>query len=368
MNKHAVSPSERVISIDALRGFDMFLIIGGGEIIRRAIEVGGAGFPETILSQFRHVSWEGFAFWDLIMPLFLFIVGAAMPFAFGKRLERGDDKKEIYLHVLRRVVILFALGMIAQGHLLEFNADRLHVYCNTLQAIAAGYLIAAILMLNFGLAGQLTATAGLLVGFWVLMLLVPQMVVIGGVFEPESNAAIYIDRLLLGRFDDGTTYTWILSSMTFGCSVMLGVFAGRLLRSQKSQLAKFGWLMGAGFGCVVAGLFWGIWFPIIKHIWTSSFVLFAGGLSFLLLGIFYLVIDIWGWRKWAFGFVVIGMNAIVVYMATHVFDFKLMADPLIGGLAKWTGDWQGVLRPATAFAIVWGGLYWLYRNKTFIRI
>src|SRR4030042_2817787 len=145
-----------------------------------------------------------------------------------------------------------------------------------------------------------------------------------GVLTPEGNLAIYIDRIIFGPFIDGTDspYTWILSSMTFGCTVMLGGMAGHLLRSDKVGIRKVLWLMSAGGGCIVAGLLWNLCFPIIKHLWTSFFVLFSGGLCFMLLALFYLVIDVLGFRKWAFGFVVIGSNAIAVYMATHLINFR----------------------------------------------
>ena len=144
----AQEAGKRLESLDALRGFDMFWIVGGSWIFGNLHQIFDNPVTEFIQRQLRHAPWEGFRFWDLIMPLFLFIVGVAMPFSFGKRLSRGDSRKKLYTHIIIRFFILFILGMIAQGHLLSYDLSKLDIYCNTLQAIAAGYLIGSIIMLN----------------------------------------------------------------------------------------------------------------------------------------------------------------------------------------------------------------------------
>jgi len=365
-----LKPQGRVMSIDALRGFDMFWIIGGGAMFASLDKVFNSPATAWIKTQLTHVKWEGFRFEDLIMPLFLFIVGVVMPYSFGKRLERGDSKKTLYVHVVKRTVILFVLGMIAQGNLLEYDLSRLHIYSNTLQAIAAGYLISAIIILNLNHVWQIATTGILLVLFWALMMLVPVPGHGAGVLTPDGNLAIYLDRIILGRFIDGTDppYTWILSGMVFACTVMLGVIAGHLLRSNKDAKTKALWLLAIGAGCLIAGLTWDQVFPIIKHLWTSSFVLFSGGFCFLLLALFYLVIDVMGFKKWAFGFVVIGTNAIAVYMATHLVSFRNIAGVFVRGLEKYTGNWYPLISASAGFALVWLILWWMYRKKTFIKI
>ena len=362
---------ERLMSLDALRGFDMFWIIGGYEIVRGLGKgLNNEWLNRYIVPQIEHTPWAGFTAWDLIMPLFLFVVGVALPFSFAKRLERGESKGRIYRHVLYRVVILWVLGMIAQGHLLEYELPKLHWYSNTLQTIAAGYLISSILVLNLRLRWQFVVTAALLLVYWGLLVFIP--VPGQGIdhFGQQDNLAIYIDRLILGRFQDGTNppYTWILSSMAFGAMVMMGAFAGQLLRSDLGKARKVLILLGAGVACVVVGWGWGYIFPIIKHLFTSSMVLFAGGWSLLLLGLFYLVIDVLRLRRWSLFFVVIGMNAIAVYMATHVFDFRVLGDIFVRGLSKWTGDWHDFIRAIAGFAILWLILFYMYRKRTFIKI
>jgi predicted acyltransferase len=369
VERPSVVTEGRLLSLDALRGFDMFWITGGWSI------VSGLGhglksewFDRHILPQIEHVPWEGFTAWDLIMPLFLFLVGVAMPFSFGKRLAQGATKSRLFLHVLYRVGILWILGMIAQGRLLEYDLSQLRLYSNTLQAIAAGYLIASILLLTLRLRWQFVATAALLLAYWGLVALVPIPGHGAGRLTPDGNLALYIDKLILGRFQDGTTYTWILSGMTFATTVMMGAFAGRLLRSGANPWQKVLILLCAGLACVLVGWAWGFVFPIIKHMWTSSMVLFAGGWSLLLLCLFYLVIDVLRVRFWAMFFVVIGANAIAAYMATHVFDFRHIGDIFVHGLAKWTGPWQDFTQALAAFLSLWLILLLLYRKRVFIKI
>jgi predicted acyltransferase len=320
--------------------------------------------------QLQHVDWIGFRFEDLIMPLFMFLVGVVMPFSFQRRLAEGS-KAGLYRHILIRVIILWILGMIAQGNLLAFDASKLKLYSNTLQAIAAGYLIASIAMLHFSARVQHIICAALLLLFWALLAWVPVPGFGAGVLTKDGNLAMYIDQHVLGRFQDGGPwwpYTWILSSITFGATVLTGVFTGQFLqRNMPGSYKAFG-LMAIGLIYIALGCLWGVWFPIIKHIWTSSFVLLSSGVSMILLGIFYLVIDVWGWKKWAFGFIVIGSNAIVAYMIVRIVNFGDIANKIVGGLAPRTGSWADFVHATAAFGILWLVLWYMYRNKTFIKI
>ena len=360
--------SRRILSVDALRGFDMFWIIGGGGLTIGLAKLFGEPLPKWFSYHTDHPAWQGFSAWDLIMPLFLFVVGVVIPFSFARRLEMGQSKTSLQFKIYRRVLILFILGMIAQGNLLSYDLVKIHIYCNTLQAIACGYLIAGLAVLYLRVVGQAALAAALMAGYWALMMFVPVPGHGAGVLEPEANLAIYIDKIVLGGFQDGTTYTWILSSMTFGATVLLGVLAGHLLRSDKTDRAKLLWLAAFGLACLALGWSWSFHFPIIKHIWTSSMVLWAAGWSYLLLALFFLLIDVWGFRRWAFPFVVIGANAIAVYMATHVFDVREIGDVFVGGLAPRLGSYAPGVRALAAFIVVWLILWFLYRKKTFIRV
>lgn len=363
-----VPAGQRVMSIDALRGFDMFWIIGASDIFIELAKASGSSYFLNAATVHLDHHWGQFHFYDLIMPLFLFIVGVVMPFSFGKRLERGDTKKQLYLHVIKRVLILWLLGLIASGHLLTFDLSRIHLWTNTLHAIAVGYLVSSILIIELNLILQMLITAALLLLYWAVMALIPVPGHGAGIFLPDVNLALYVDNLVLGHFQEGEGWTYILTNMTFICSVMFGAFAGRILLSNRSNSAKVNYLALAGFGCLFAAKIWGVWFPIIHHLWTSTLVLYASGWSFLLLAMFYLVIDVWGFKKWAFPFVVIGVNAIAVYVAAHLFDFKHIGNVFVGGLAKWLGGWNDSVQNLAALMVIWLILYWMYRKKTFIKI
>ncbi len=375
MSEESPSPaSGRIMSVDALRGFDMFWITGGKEVLFGWFPVLSLPLPVWLGRHLEHVPWEGFVAWDLIMPLFLFIVGVSMPFAFKRRLDAGRAGAALYMRIVRRILILWVLGMIAQGNLLSVlwtfiqgrpDVSRLHFYSNTLQAIASGYLVAAIVMLNVRKLGQILVIAGLLAGFWALMIFVPVPGHGAGVLEPRANLAYYIDETLLGRFSDGTPYTWILSSMGFAATVLLGVQAGHILNASKTRHAKLAMLVAAGLGCLALGWIWGWRFPIIKHIWTSSMALWAAGWSFLMLAAFYWVIDIIGRRKWSFPFMVIGMNAILAYMGAPFLSegFKHLL-----GLIGATGPLLKFFCALLSFIVMWVSLFLLYRRKWFLRI
>ncbi|HPK00593.1 MAG TPA: DUF5009 domain-containing protein [Candidatus Hydrogenedentes bacterium] len=361
---------ERLASIDALRGFDMFWIIGGNPLVLAFLGMFFDPVPQWLEYHFEHVKWEGFSAWDLIMPLFLFVSGVSLPFSLAKwtgSSGKGKDRKALYIRLARRILLLWVLGMLVQGNLLRCDLSRLHLYSNTLQSIATGYLVATLLLLFCSIRGQLAAAVALLLGYWGLMVLVPVPGHGAGVLEPHANLALYIDEVILGRFRDGTTYTWILSGMGFAVSVLLGVFGGHVLRSDQTKNRKAAILFASGIGCLAAGWIWGLAFPIIKHIWTSSMVLWAGGWSYLLLALFYWLIDVKQYRKWAFPFIVIGMNAIAVYVATSLISFRRISEDLVGHIAEHLGVAGPFLVTLTAFMIVWLILLYLYRKGTFIR-
>jgi predicted acyltransferase len=366
-NIKSETSDQRLVCVDALRGFDMLWIIGGAEVLINLCKALGIGFLSNMEVNFDH-SWGQFHFYDLIQPLFLFIVGVVMPVSFRKRIARSETKKSLYNHVIKRVIILYILGLISSGHLLSFDLSKIHLITNVLHVIAVGYLVSSIMILELKIKWQIVITASLLFLYWGIMALIPIPGIGAGIYKQDVNLALYVDNAVLGHFQEGEGWTYIISNLTFICSIMLGVFAGNILQSERPAMRKAGMLALIGISCIVAGKIWGIWFPIIHHLWTSSLVLFGAGLSFLLLSLFYLVIDVWGFKKWSFPFVVIGMNAITVFVATHLFDFTLIGNVFVGGLAKWLGSWNDFVQALAALLIVWLILFWMYRKKTFIKI
>jgi predicted acyltransferase len=185
---------------------------------------------------------------------------------------------------------------------------------------------------------------------------------------PDKNFAIYIDRLILGRFIDGTQYTWILSGLGFTASVLSGVFAGELLRSSLTREKKVSYMFLTGVLALCIGLLLGIWHPIIKKIWTSSFVMFMSGICFILLAVFYWIIDVKGYRKWAFPFKVIGMNALAIYVASHVISFAAISNYFLFGLKQFTGTYYEVITTIGGFGIMYLLLWYMYKNHTYIKV
>jgi predicted acyltransferase len=357
----------RLLSLDALRGFDMFWIVGGQEIIKGLAQVFPGKLSEIAVGQLEHVRWQGLHCYDVIWPLFMFMVGVSLSFSLARRQLNGATDKVLYLHAVKRALILFVLGMMAQGNLLQFDLATLHPCYSVLHGIAAGYLIATVVMLRFGSKGQAIATAAFLILYWILLNTIPVPGVGRGILTPTGNAATYIDHLLLGRFAYGEN-TWFLSYLGFAASVLIGALAGNLLRSARSAKDKCLFLSAGGVGMVILGLIWSLWFPIIKLLWTSSFVLVTGGISCLLLAAFYLIVDVGGYRKWAFGFVVIGVNALAVYMATMLFDFRKIGTIFVGHLVPRAGRYGSLLEAAAAFTVIWLVLYWMYRTKSFVKV
>lgn len=361
------SSAGRILSVDALRGFDMFWIVGGEMIFKSLDKIFQNSTTAWISMQLDHVDWLGFRFYDIIMPLFLFIVGVAMPFSFSKRLAAGDSKVKIMAHVVKRVIVLWVLGMMVQGHLLSYSLEKIHFYSNTLQAIAAGYLVASVLLLYTKAIGQIVISVSLMLVYWLVMAFLP-VNGISGIYLPEQNAAIYIDKMLLGSFQDGTTYSWILSSLNFAATTMLGVFAGYILRSGYTSYRKVAYLLIFAGTCYILAIAWHPVHPIIKHIWTGSFVFYAGSFCIVLLVLFYLVIDVWNFKAWSKFFIIIGANAIVAYVASHLFDFRHVSDIFIRGLEQYVGSGYHLVRYTGGFLVLFGLLWYMYAKKIFVKV
>ena len=361
---------ERILSVDALRGFDMLWILGIDELSYRMVEADKNPFTTFFNTQMNHPEWTGFHFYDIIMPLFLFIVGVSMPFSVLKRKEKGESKKSIYLHILKRVLILWIFGMMVQGNLLTYDIHKIKIYSNTLQAIASGYLIASLIILNMKQMWQYISAGLLLMLYWISIVLIPVPGHAAGYMDPHANLPLFIDQLIFGHMQDGTTYSWILSSLNFAGTTLLGVFAGYILKSMDGEMKKFWKLLLTGLGLFAVSLAWHPIHPIVKHIWTSSFVLFSGGICFVMLAVFYLIVDVWKYQKWTFPFLVIGSNAILAYLMSHLMGWRFgaIANVVLGGFGQWTGAWQHSLETAGGIVIIYAILYYLYKKKIFLKV
>ncbi|MCE5270271.1 DUF5009 domain-containing protein [bacterium] len=368
MSEKAVAAgSGRVVSIDALRGFDMFWITGGGGIVVALLSLFHGPLAETLLRQTEHSVWNGFTYWDLIFPMFMFIVGVSLPFAISRRLERGEDRAGLYKHIVRRFLTLMILGFVYNG-LLDFNMAQMR-WAGVLQRISLGYLFAALILMNTRVRGQVIWAAAILLVYWVLMTLVPVPGHGAGVLTPEGNLAAWLDNLFLpGQFCNGIfDNEGILSTLPSISTVLMGVLAGHWLRGTATPGVKAVRLALAGVASLVLALIWNPFFPINKLIWTSSYVLFAGGWSLLLLALFYWVIDVKGWKRWAFPFVVIGLNPITIYVAGALFDFGSIVNIFVHGFIDSLGAIKPLFWALCVFGVKWLFLYFLYTRKIFLK-
>lgn len=377
ISKPASASVPRLESLDVLRGFDLFLLVFLQPVLVAVGRCTDAAWYHSLLYHFDHETWIGFRFWDLVMPLFLFMTGTAMPFAFAKMRSKASSSGLVYRRIIRRVVLLFLLGMVVQGNLLGFDLHRIYFYSNTLQAIATGYLISAIILLNCRLRMQIAVTSILIIVYSIPMY-------IGGDFTPEGNFAELIDRAVLGRFRDGVwydesgmwhfsewyTYTWIWSSITFGVSVMLGAFAGTVIRTyRESPRAVLLRLCTTGVALLVAAWLWSFSMPVIKRLWTASMTLLAGGWCFLLLALSYYVIDVKKWHRGLMWLKIYGMNSITAYVLGEVINFRSMAASVSYGLRPILGEeWYAAWLTLANFLILFIILRIMYRHKIFLKV
>ena len=378
-----MKPTERLLSLDVFRGIT----------IMGMILVNNPGTWSAIYPQLRHAEWHGCTFTDLIFPFFLFIVGVAISYSLTKRKAQGGSMKSLYLNIIRRSVILFALGIILNGfpfglildHQFSWAAIRIP---GVLQRIAIVYLISSIIFLNTDTKFQYWFTGSILILYTALMSLVPVPGVGYANYEPTTNFAAYIDNLLLGGHLWTYTKVWdpegILSTLPAIGSAMLGIFAGNLLRSEKDPATKTVWLYVWGSALMLAGWIWSFWFPLNKNIWTSSYVLYTGGLALFFLAFCYWFIDIKKVTWWIKPFHVYGMNAITVFFLSGIVGRLLYlikwqtAEGTMITLKGYLFDtfflsWLSPINASLGFAIVyiliWLGLMWiLYAKKIFIKV
>ncbi len=375
-NTLARSATERLVSLDVFRG----LTIAG------MVLVNNPGSWSHIYWPLGHATWHGWTPTDLVFPFFLFIVGVSITLALGGRVQNAEQTRGVYWKIIKRALIIFALGLFLAGFP-YFNLSTIRIM-GVLQRIALCYLIAALIFLKTNLRQQIIITAALLIGYWVIMTLVPTPGFEPGDYSREGSIACFIDRKVLGNhiWSQGKIYDpeGLLSTLPAIATTLLGVITGALLRSPKKQYEKVSLLFIAGLGCIVGGWLWNLFFPINKSLWTSSYVLFTGGLAMQFLALCYWLIDMKEYRRWAKPFVVFGVNAIALFVGTGLMAklMGLIKVPRPDGarialktwlydklFLSWAPPYPASLSFAIAFVLLWLCLMWiLYKRKIFIKI
>ncbi|KPK86279.1 MAG: hypothetical protein AMS27_05400 [Bacteroides sp. SM23_62_1] len=365
--------TDRLMSLDALRGFDMLWIMGGNRIIIALADLTGLAFFTWAAKHMHHAVWDGFRFYDMIFPLFLFIAGVSMPYSFAKRKAKGETMKKIYRHVFQRMITLVIFGII-YNQFLQFDWGNIR-YASVLGRIGLAWFFAALIVLNSNPKWWYAWFGGILLFYWAILMLIPVPGFGAGNLTMEGSLVGYIDRLLLpGRlYKEVHDPEGILGTIPAVATALMGALTGNFLRISDQQIKRLykGLLIGAaGIVSLGIGWLWGLIFPINKNLWTSSYVLYAGGLSLILLSLFYLIIDVWGWKKWAFFFVVIGLNSITIYMLqAGIINFRSSTMFFFGGLIKsFSENWQPLITALGYTTICWIFLYILYRKKIFLKV
>ena len=378
--KNTHSSSKRLESLDALRGFDLFFLVALGPLMHSLARTANVEWLNESMWVFSHVSWEGFSPWDLIMPLFLFMSGISMPFSLS-RYKSISDKRPLLRRLAKRILLLWILGMMCQGNLLALDPNTIYLYSNTLQAIATGYLITALLFLFTSRRTQIITAVVLLLVYWTAMQFITVDGYGGGNYTPQGNLAEWIDNTVLGRFRDTAQvidgkvvvadwyhYTWILSSLNFGVTVLTGLFAGYIAKDKIEEKKKLKLYFGTGITMVIAGWLWNFQMPVIKTIWTSSMVLVSSGYCFLLMGLFYYWIDYKGHRSGITWLKVYGMNSIVAYMLANVVNFRCIGESLFYGLEQYMGSYYSFLMTLWNIGAVYVIIWFMYKRGIFLKV
>lgn len=362
----------RLDSIDALRGFDMFFITGGAGLIHALYKACPTSFFAALDTQMTHMTWDGFAFFDMIFPLFLFIAGISFPFSLAASHRRGFSERRIVGNILRRGAMLVLLGWVFNGLFrLDFETMR---YASVLGRIGIAWAIAALIYRATTVRTRIWATLGILVGYGLLLTTVtaPDAPAGASPLSIEGNIVGFIDRHCLpGRLLDGSfDPLGLLSTLPAVATALLGMFAGDMIRSSHfSERRRVSMLSGIGFALVFIGLLLDPILPINKPLWSSSYVCFTGGLSMLLFAAFYWIIDVRGWRRWSFYFRIIGLNSITIYMLQKIVDLKGVARFFFGGAANlFPAGWSNVVLAAGYLIVGYVILRFLYERKIFLKV
>ena len=362
---------DRLVSLDAFRGLTMMLMV----------LVNNAG-SDAIYHQLRHSEWNGWTITDAVFPSFLWIVGVAITLSLGGRVERGVPRSRLFGQIARRALILYVLGLIVYvAPAFDPSTQRL---LGVLQRIGICYLIASAIYLTTGIRGQLIWIAGLLAAYWMMMTLIPVPGYGAGDLSVAGNFAHYVDRIILGHHNYASSKTWdpegIISTIPAIATALFGIMAGHMLRLKRSLSERVAWLFLVGNCLITVALICEIWMPINKKLWTSPFALFMAGLDFVVFAGFLWLVDGCGYKRWVRPMVIMGMNAIAVYMLSELFDELISNVHLSGGesVRRWIfhtifvplgpPSVSALLYALAYTALMYAFAYFLYRKHWFFRV
>ncbi|MBI5801290.1 MAG: hypothetical protein HZA92_11300 [Verrucomicrobia bacterium] len=354
--------SVRLVSLDAFRGFTMFWIVGGKSLLLALGALEAGAVVDTLKYQLMHSPWEGLRFYDLIWPSFMLMVGVSIPFSFAKR-SQSQTRGQMLLSALQRAAVLFLLGSLRAS--LSSNVPTLVELSSALQPIALAYLVASLLA---GRSPRAQAAAGALIlaGYGLLLAFVPGPDVVAGSYAKDANLVFVVDNAVLGRAH-AEGWGTVLSAIPTVSTTILGLLIGGLLMSDHTAQRKAAIIGGVGLACVALGWALSPLVPVIMKLWTVSYGLATAGWACLLFLAFYWVIDVHGWRKWSFPFVIVGMNAIAIYIGVSIVPFTRIVGIFTKPIAAGLGAWGALFSAAAVLLVEWLVLFWMYRRKLFIK-
>ncbi len=371
MDKKSSFIQSRLLSLDTLRGFDMFWIIGGEELIHALSKLYPNSFWNQFSKQLEHPFWNGFTFYDLIFPLFIFLAGVSTPFSIGKALNDGKSKREILIKVLKRGLILFLLGIVYNNGL-EIKPIVDMRFMSVLGRIGIAYALANILFLYVKETLLIYWFAGLTVVYWLILKFTSAPGFPMGDLSMEGNFASYFDRIVLpGKLSRGIHDTvGLFNNIPAISNALAGIITGIYLQKEKITPSKKALYMAlAGIISLIIAQIWNLDFPINKNLWSSSFVMQTVGLSLLLFALFYYVIDVLKYQRWTFFFQVIGMNSILIYISGKFIKWEYTANSFFKWLGQLVGEPYSILVIAVVLVFIkWLFLKFLYDKKVFLRV
>jgi predicted acyltransferase len=354
----------RLVSLDTFRGFTMFWIIGGEALAVGLHALRSNALLDSLVYELDHTPWVGLRFYDCIWPSFMLMVGLSVPLSFAKR-SRTQTYPQMLAHALTRFAVLFLLGSLRES--IQRGAPYWVELSSALQPIAVAYLVAFLLVRTSQRAQA--AVGGLILAAYALILaFVSAPGVPGGSYQPAVNLVRYIDLLVLGRtFPVAHPWGTVLCTLPTISTTILGMLIGEWLMSARSKESKVKMIAGAGLLCLAAGYALSPIIPIIMKIWTTTYGLVSAGWACLMFLLFYWTIDVRGHRGWTLPFVVIGSNAIFIYMFTSIVPLHDWVSIFTQGIAGTWGHLELLLRAVVVLTVEWLMLYWMYRRKIFIK-
>jgi len=356
----------RLVSLDAFRGFIMFWIVGGGAIALGLQALGHSWFTDTVIYQLNHSAWEGLRFYDCIWPSFMLMVGVSIPFSYAKR-SLTQTHQQMLFHAVKRFAILMLLGGMRES--VSLGSPRLIELSSALQPIAVASLV-AFLLVRRSWKFQAIVGASILVGYLLLLALVPVPGVGSVSYQQGANLVYAVDKALLPHRTGEAVFLegWgtILSIIPCIATTILGLLFGRLLKSQLTPQRKMTIIGTTGLCGLVIGYAISLFVPVVMKMWTTSYGILSASWSCLMFLFFYWIVDVLGYRRWVFVFVIIGMNALAVYLCNTVTRLHEIVGIFTRGPAAAMGPVGPLFAALAFFAVEWSILHWMYKRKLFL--